>query len=112
MSTLQRTRLSRLQARLGRSLAAGLGGPWWQRSLSIIALLSGFLIGNYLTVHLSDGVGLRTNSALVSLAVCEVLVFLRKRLVTSPVPLTWRLIDNLRIGFVYAVVLEAFKVGS
>jgi len=48
MSTLQHTRLSRLQARLGRSVSAGLGGPWWQRSLSIIAVLSGFLIGNYL----------------------------------------------------------------
>ena len=67
MSTLQRTRLSQLQAQLGRSVAAGLGGPWWQRSLSIIALLSGFLIGNYLTVHLSAGLGFRTHSALISL---------------------------------------------
>ena len=112
MSTLQRTRLSQLQAQLGRSVAAGLGGPWWQRSLSIIALLSGFLIGNYLTVHLSAGLGFRTHSALISLAVCEVVVFVRKRLVPRPVPLSWRLLHNLRIGFVYAVVLEAFKVGS
>ena len=40
------------------------------------------------------------------------MVFVRKRLVTGPVPLSWRLLDNLRIGVVYAVVLEAFKVGS
>ena len=112
MNTLQRTRLCEVQARLGRSLAAGLGGPWWRRSLLIIALLSGFLIGNYVTVHMSAGLGSRTHSALISLVVCEVLVFVRKRLVNSPVPLSWRLLDNLRIGFVYAVVLEAFKVGS
>jgi hypothetical protein len=27
-------------------------------------------------------------------------------------PLLWRVIDNLRIGLVYAVVLEAYKLGT
>jgi hypothetical protein len=42
----------------------------------------------------------------------EVLVRLRGRLVTGEPPLVWRLLDNLRIGLVYAVVLEAFKLGT
>jgi len=29
-----------------------------------------------------------------------------------PSPLPWLALDNLRIGTIYAVVLEAFKLGS
>jgi hypothetical protein len=42
----------------------------------------------------------------------EVLVRLRGRVVTGEPPLVWRVLDNLRIGLVYAVVLEAFKLGT
>jgi hypothetical protein len=39
-------------------------------------------------------------------------VRLRTHLVREQVPLHWTLIDNLRLGLTYAVVLEAFKLGS
>jgi hypothetical protein len=39
-------------------------------------------------------------------------VRLRSRLVRSEPGLGWLMADNLRIGLVYAVVLEAFKLGS
>jgi hypothetical protein len=32
--------------------------------------------------------------------------------VARSVPLPWLMADNLRIGVVYAVVLEGFKLGS
>ncbi len=112
MSSLQQTRLSRMQTRFGRSLEEGFAGPWWRRSLLIISLLGGFLVGSNLTEHLANAVGSRTISALTTLIACELLVLLRRRVVTSPMAFRWRLLDHLRIGFVYAVVLEAFKVGS
>jgi hypothetical protein len=31
---------------------------------------------------------------------------------SDPWPLPWLALDNLRIGTIYAVVLEAFKLGS
>ena len=33
-------------------------------------------------------------------------------MVAERTPLGWLLLDNLRIGLVYALVLEAFKLGS
>ena len=44
MSSLQQTRLSRVQTRFGRSLGEGFAGPWWRRSLLIISLLGLSLI--------------------------------------------------------------------
>ena len=111
MSSLQHTRLSRLQNRVGlhrSSVLRSLVG----RSLQIIGLLMGFLLGSSLTEYLKSAVGLRTISALTTLIACELLVALRRRFLKTPMAFHWRLLDNLRLGFVYAVVLEAFKVGS
>jgi len=44
--------------------------------------------------------------------VIELMVRLRSRFVADRTPLGWLLLDNLRIGLVYAVVLEAFKLGT
>ena len=49
---------------------------------------------------------------LVLVLLLELLIRLRSRWVNGPVPLPWLMLDNLRLGFVYAVVLEAFKLGS
>ena len=50
MSSLQHTRLSRLQHRIGVVLADTLSGPWWRRSLLIIGVLVGFLLGSSLRI--------------------------------------------------------------
>jgi hypothetical protein len=39
-------------------------------------------------------------------------VRLRGRWLRTEPGLGWLITDNLRIGFVYAIVLEAFKVGT
>jgi hypothetical protein len=39
-------------------------------------------------------------------------VRLRGRLVQGMPGLGWRIVDNLRIGMVYSVVLEAYKLGT
>ena len=103
MSSLQRTRLASIQRRWGSVIRRHWSGPWWRRSASLLIVLIGFFIGSNLTVHLANAVGVRTFTALYALVACELLVLWRRR-----VP--W--FDNLRLGFVYAVVLEAFKVGS
>ena len=57
---------------------------------------------------------MRSYSALFWLVIVELLIRLRSNVVrtSTPVPLFWQIVDNLRIGLVYAIVLEAFKVGS
>ena len=102
MSSIQRTRLAGLQSSWGVLLQRSLSGPWWRRSVSLL-LLFGFFIGSNLPVYILDAVELRTYTAFYALIACELMVLGRRRL-------PW--LDNLRLGFVYAVVLEAFKVGS
>ena len=59
-----------------------------------------------------ERIGQRPVVVLVLLVIVELLVRLRTRFVVDRVPLIWVLLDNLRIGLVFAVVLEAFKLGS
>ena len=56
--------------------------------------------------------GHRPVVVLIWLLVIEVVVRLRSRLVEDDPSLAWIVVDNLRIGLVYAVLLEAFKLGS
>lgn len=109
---LQRTRLDRLQRRLGDLVLGGLRGSWRRRSAGLLAVLLGFYGGQNLTALWLARIGQRPVVVLVLLLLLELLVRLRSRLVVDRVPLIWVVLDNLRIGLVFAVVLEAFKLGS
>ena len=112
MSTVQDTRLSRVQGRFGERFLLGFKGPWFRISLVLLALLGGFFLGSNATEYIGESLALRSLSALPFLVLVELLIRLRFRFAGSPMTLSWQVIDNLRIGFVYALVLEAFKVGS
>ncbi|MFY8147984.1 MAG: DUF565 domain-containing protein [Prochlorococcaceae cyanobacterium] len=110
---LRTTRWQSLQAGFSRQLAGAFGGSWRRRSLALLALLGGFFLGQNFTTYLMLAVpGGRPLVVFSTVAVLELLVRLRTRLAPQEPPLPWLLIDNLRIGAVYAVVLEAFKLGS
>ena len=109
---LQRTRFDRVQRRFGDLLLGGLRGSWRRRSAGVLALLLGFYGGQNITVLWLERVGLRPVVVVVLLLLMELLVRLRTRLVRDRPPLLWVVLDNLRMGLVYAVVLEAFKLGS
>jgi len=49
---------------------------------------------------------------LVLVLVLELVVRARSHRAVSTTTLPWLMLDNARIGVVYAVVIEAFKVGS
>lgn len=108
----QRTRLEAVLGRLNRHLLGGWQGPWRRRALLLLALLFGMYLGNNLTSLWLASFGIRPAVVLAMVVMIEVIVRLRSRWIRDPVPLAWCLCDNLRIGLVYAVVFEAFKVGS
>ena len=108
----QSTRLENLLGRLNRQLSGGWQGPWRRRSLLLLALLVGMYLGNNLTSLWLASFGVRPAVVLAMVLGLELIVRLRSRTVVDPVPLAWGVCDNLRIGLVYAVVFEAFKVGS
>ena len=110
--SLQETRLDKLQRKISNFFADALVGPWKRRSLGLISLLLGFYIGSNLTVYYLQKIGQRPIVVLFMVIIIEVLVRFRSTVKNPNWPLHWLVLDNLRIGAVYAVVLEAFKLGS
>ncbi|MEB3259708.1 MAG: DUF565 domain-containing protein [Cyanobacteriota bacterium] len=110
---LQSTRLERLQGRWGRVIRAQIGDRWATASAASLALLAGIFLGqNLSSVLLWRVSGGRPVVVLVLVISHELVVRLRSRFVAPAAPLGWVLLDNLRIGVVFALVLEAFKLGS
>ncbi|MGC6482430.1 MAG: DUF565 domain-containing protein [Synechococcus sp.] len=109
---LQRTRFERLQRHLGDQIQPAVHGPWRRRSVEALVLLLGFVLGNNLSTYYLEKLGQRPFVALALVLLIELTVRCRTRVTTTPWPLAWRLVDNLRVGVLYAVVFEAYKVGS
>lgn len=109
----QRTRLQRLERRLGASLLTQLRDSWRAASLTLLGLLAGYYlaqnISSLLLIRLQGG---RPGAVLAILLLLELLVRLRSRFVRGTPNLGWVVVDNLRIGATYAFVLEAFKLGT
>lgn len=111
--TLQTTRFEQLQRRIGLHMNQALVGPWRRRSVGVLALLFGFIIGSNVTMVWFQRSGQnRPAAVLVMVIIIEVIVRLRSKVRSGPWPISWLALDNLRIGTIYAVVLEAFKLGS
>lgn len=108
----QATRYEGLQRRLGDQLLGLFRGSWRRRSLAALALLAGFYAGQNITALWLERIGLRPPVVLAMVLLLELMVRVRTRMVGARVPLAWLMLDNLRIGVVYALVLEAFKLGS
>jgi hypothetical protein len=109
---LQATRFERLLRQLLDGVFGGLRGSWRRRSLAVLALLVGFYLGQNATSLWLTEIGQRPVAVLGIVLLIELVVRLRSRWVAHSVPLPWLMADNLRIGVVYAVVLEGFKLGS
>lgn len=109
----QITRLQRLERRLGGSLLTQLRSGWRTGSLTLLALLLGFYgAQNFTGLLLVNLPGGRPAGVLMVVLLFELLVRLRTRLVADTPSLGWVIVDNLRLGATYSLVLEAFKLGT
>ena len=109
---MQETNFQNYLRRLASYFSTSLTGPWKRRCLGIISLLVGYYLGSNLTAYFLEKVGQRPFVAFIMVVVIEIFIRLRSRVRRDPWPLYWLAIDNIRIGSVYAVVFEAFKLGS
>jgi hypothetical protein len=110
---IHRTRFQQFSQQLGVLLLGNWRGNWRHRSAVLLALLVGFYAGSNLTAYLLVFFpGGRPALVLLLVVLLELLVRLRGRMVQQTPTLGWVIADNLRLGFVYSVVLEAFKIGS
>lgn len=109
----QQTRLQRVLDQLARAIRAQIGTRWATASTALLALLGGIFLGENLSALLLWKLtGGRPILVLAMVLVYELLVRLRTRAVNDAPTLGWVVMDNLRIGVVFALVLEAFKLGS
>ena len=109
---MQQTRLNNLQKEIGLYFSTIIIGPWRRRSIGILSLLIGYYLGSNVTVYFLQKIGQRPVVVFFMVIIIELLVRLRTNVKSVPWPIQWLAIDNIRIGSVYSVVLEAFKLGS
>ncbi|MFN6132624.1 MAG: DUF565 domain-containing protein [Synechococcaceae cyanobacterium] len=109
----QPTRFEATVEGFSRGLGSQVRNSWRGASLALLGLLVGFWLGQNLTSTLRlEAPGGRPGAVLLMLLLVELAIRLRSRWLKGEPSLGWVLVDNLRLGATYAVVLEAFKLGS
>ncbi len=116
---VQRTRLNTLVDLTGRRLELLFSNPWRRIALSLIALLLGFFLGSAIvTTAGQDAIWDVPAAALLFVITESIALFVYSRpRKSSSTGLSrrslWLDVLNLsRIGIIYSLFLEAFKLGS
>ena len=108
---MQQTRFQRLILGSGDRLQEWAVNPWRRLSLQLIVLLISFTIGGALGSISGTLARLDPLSALVCVVVIEVAARVRGPLLRQPNQnLTVGLLDMARIGLLYGLLLDGFKV--
>ena len=108
---MQKTNYSKVTFKINNLLFGFLSDTWRSKSIGLISVLTGyFLFANFLTKFISEG---KNELIMVPIIiVCVELIIRIKPSSSSKFYDLWSVVDKLRIGAIYAVILEAFKLGS
>ena len=85
---------------------------WSKRSILILSLLSGFYFTNSFISYLLDKSINTIFLALAIVFIMELIIRSKYILHSSRISILFLAINNVRIGSTYALILEAFKLGS
>jgi len=108
---MQKTNFSKVLDQLNNILTGFFSSTWRSKSIGLISVLSGyFLFANFLTKFISEG-----KNELIMVPV--IIIFIEFIIRIKPSNKSsffnlWTIIDRVRIGASYAIILEAFKLGS
>ena len=108
---MQKTKFSKINSKLTDLLFGFLTSSWKSKSINLISVLTGyFLFANFATKFISEG---KNELIMVPIIIIFIEIIIRiKPSSSSKFFNFWSVFDKLRIGAVYAVILEAFKLGS
>ena len=108
---MQKTNFLRITSQLNNLLFGFLSDTWRSKSIALISVLTGyFLFANFLTKFISEG---KNELIMVPIIIVFIEIIIRiKPSSSSKFYYIWTVVDKLRIGAIYAVILEAFKLGS
>ena len=108
---MQRTKFSRINDQFNNLLFGFLSSSWKLKSINIISVLTGyFLFANFVTKFITEGKNELIMVPIIILVI-ELIIRLRPNQNSTLFNL-WSILDKVRIGATYAVILEAFKLGS
>jgi len=108
---MQKTNFSRITYHLNNLFLGFVGFTGRKKSIELISVLSGyFLLAIFLTKFISEG---KNELIMVPIIIVFIEIIIRiKPVASSKFYYLWTVVDKLRIGAIYAVILEAFKLGS
>jgi hypothetical protein len=108
---MQKTNFLRISSQLNNLLFGFLSDSWRSKSIGLISVLTGyFLFANFLTKFISEG---KNELIMVPIIIVFIEIIIRiKPSSNSRFFDLWSVVDKIRIGAIYAVILEAFKLGS
>ena len=108
---MQNTNFSRITHQINHLLFGFLSDTWRSKSIGIISVLTGyFMFANFATKFISEG---KNELVMVPVIIVFIEIIIRiKPSSSSRFYDIWSAVDKLRIGAIYAVILEAFKLGS
>ena len=109
---MQKTRVRKLVDSIGKTISPIISYSWSKRSILILSLLFGFYLTNSMISFLLDKSVNTIFIAVILIVVMELSI--RSSLISnsSKFLLIIRSINNFRIGSTYALILEAYKLGS
>ena len=109
---MQRTRLRQATGETLHGLALWAANPWRYLSLLAVIFTAAFFLGNSVTTVSGALNLLDPMVAVLAMALTEILVRQRPRLQRQGNRLWLHLVDAFRIGFLYGVILDGFRLMS
>jgi len=108
---MQNTRFSNISSKISKLFFGFLESSWKSKSINLISILLGyFLFANFITKFISEG---KNELVMVPIIILIIEIIIRnKPNNNSQFFAIWSAVDKFRIGAVYALILEAFKLGS
>ena len=108
---MQKTNFSRITFKLNKLFFGFLSDTWRTKSIGLISVLTGyFLFANFITKFIAEG---KNELIMVPIIIVFIEIIIRiKPSSSSKFYYIWTVVDKLRIGAVYAIILESFKLGS
>ena len=108
---MQNTNFSRIIDQSNNIIFGFISSNWRSKSISLISILTGyFLFANFITKFISEG---KNELVMVPIIILFIEIIIRiKPSSKSRNYQIWLVIDKIRLGSTYAVILEAFKLGS
>ena len=108
---MQNTRFSNINDKFSKLLFGFLESSWRSKSINLISILFGyFLFANFITKFIKEGQN--------ELLIVPIIILIIELIIRTKPPNNsnlfnlWSIADKIRIGAIYALILEAFKLGS